>query len=35
MSPYLEDDIRKEVAQVAKELDADITLAHEGMKLSL
>ena len=35
MTPCLEDDIRDEVAQVAKELNADITLAYEGMRLSL
>ncbi|MGB2799644.1 MAG: 3',5'-cyclic-nucleotide phosphodiesterase [Dehalococcoidia bacterium] len=31
----IEDEIREEVAQVAKELGADITLGYEGMKITL
>ncbi len=33
MSPNIEDEIREEVAQVAKELEAKITLGYEGMKI--
>ena len=35
MNPHLEKEIQEEIAQVAKELEADITLAHEGMRLDL
>ena len=35
MSPGLETEIEAEIAAVAKELKAPITLAHEGMKLHL
>jgi ribonuclease BN (tRNA processing enzyme) len=35
MSPHLEKDIAAEVAKVAKDLNASITLAHEGMEISL
>lgn len=35
INPILEDEIKKEVAQVAKELEANITLGQEGMKLRL
>jgi ribonuclease BN (tRNA processing enzyme) len=35
INPVLEGEIEKEVAQVAKELDANITLGQEGMKLNL
>jgi ribonuclease BN (tRNA processing enzyme) len=33
MSPHIEDDIRREIAQVAAELGADITPAYEGMRI--
>ena len=33
--PDLEDELRQEASQVASELDADITLGYEGMKISL
>jgi len=33
MSPHIEDEIREEVAQVAKDLDAKITLGYEGMRI--
>ena len=35
MSPYLEKDIAAEVAVVSKALGTSITLAHEGMEISL
>jgi ribonuclease BN (tRNA processing enzyme) len=35
MTPALEDAIRQEVAQVAAALGADITLGHEGMKITV
>lgn len=35
MTPQLEDAIRKEAAKVAKDLDASIELAHEGMLIRL
>jgi ribonuclease BN (tRNA processing enzyme) len=35
MSPHIEDDIRREVAQVAAELGAGITPAHEGMRIAV
>lgn len=35
MSPHIENDIRKEVAQVAAELGAEITVGYEGMKVVL
>ena len=35
MSPHIESDIRNEVAQVAAELGADITVGYEGMKVVL
>lgn len=35
MSPRIEDEIRAEVARVAEELGAEITLGHEGMKVVL
>lgn len=35
LPPHLEDAIRREVAQVAAELKADITLGHEGMTFTL
>ena len=34
-SPRIEDDIRREIAQVAAELGADITPAHEGMRIAV
>jgi hypothetical protein len=33
-NPY-EQEIKEEVAQVAQELEADISLGHEDMKISL
>ncbi|MCK4363017.1 MAG: lactamase, partial [Dehalococcoidia bacterium] len=33
MSPHVEGDIKEEVAQVAKELAANITPGYEGMKV--
>lgn len=33
MSPHIEDEIRREIAQVAAEMGADITPAHEGMRI--
>ncbi len=35
INPYFEDAIRSEVAQVASKMKANITLAHEGMRLNL
>jgi len=35
MSPHIEDDIRRELAQVTAELGADITPAHEGMRIAV
>jgi ribonuclease BN (tRNA processing enzyme) len=35
MSPHLEKDIAAEVPKVAKKLNADISLAYEGMEVSL
>jgi ribonuclease BN (tRNA processing enzyme) len=35
MSPHLEKEIATEIAEVAKALDASVTLAHEGMEISL
>ncbi|MBE0415087.1 MAG: MBL fold metallo-hydrolase [Dehalococcoidia bacterium] len=35
MSPHFEGEIREEVAQVAKELEAKITLGYEGMRIVL
>lgn len=35
MNPYLEKEIAAEIAVVAKDLDASITLAYEGMRLHL
>jgi len=35
MNPYLEKEIEAEIAVVAKDLNASITLAHEGMQISL
>ena len=35
MTPHLEKEIAGEVAGVAKDLDASITLAHEGMEINL
>ena len=35
VSPQLEDEITEEVQRVARELDADISIAHEGMRLNL
>jgi len=35
MSPHIEDDIRREIAQVAAELGADITPAYEGMRIAV
>lgn len=35
MRPHIEGDIRKEVAQVAAELGADITVGYEGMQVVL
>lgn len=35
MSPRIEDEIRREIAQVAAELGADITPAHEGMRIAV
>ena len=35
LSPHIEAEIAEEVAQVAKELAADITLGSEGMKVSI
>jgi len=35
MNPYMEKDIAAEVAAVAKNLSASLTLAHEGMEINL
>ena len=35
LTPTLEDEIEKEVAQVAEELGANIALGREGMKIQL
>lgn len=35
MSPHIEGEIKEEVAQVAEELAATITLGYEGMKISI
>jgi ribonuclease BN (tRNA processing enzyme) len=35
MSPHIESEIKEEVAQVAEELAATITLGYEGMKISI
>ena len=35
MSPFLEEEIAREIAVVSREMDADIVLASEGMRLSL
>jgi hypothetical protein len=35
LSPHMEDEIKEEVAQVAKELQATITPGYEGMKVIL
>ena len=35
MSPIQEEEIESEIAEVAKELNSSITLAHEGMQLQL
>lgn len=35
LAPLFEDEIRKEVEQVSRDLGADISLGYEGMKLSL
>jgi phosphoribosyl 1,2-cyclic phosphodiesterase len=35
LNPEVEDDIRDEAAQLARELGADISLAYEGMEISL
>ncbi|MBA7637411.1 hypothetical protein ES703_45055 [subsurface metagenome] len=35
MSPHIEGEIKDEVAQVAEELAATITLGYEGMKISI
>lgn len=35
MTPFLEEEIAREIAVVSREMDADIVLASEGMRLSL
>ena len=35
INPHLEDEIKEEVAQVAKELEANITVGYEGMKVTI
>ncbi len=35
INPYLEKEIKAEIAVVAEELNADITLAYEGMQIRL
>ncbi len=34
-NPYLETEIEAEIAQISKELNVSITLAHEGMRIHL
>ena len=35
MNPQLEDEIRQEIAELAKELGAEITLGYEGMRITV
>jgi hypothetical protein len=35
MNPMLEDEIRQEIAEVARSVNASITLAREGMELEV